>query len=592
MMRIRKIGMNGFGKFNDRSFDLHQPVTVFFGQNEAGKSTIMGFIRAMLFGFPTRANMSARYEPLRGGVHGGYIIVDDAQGREYRIERYDGAKHASNATWPKLRITLDDGTEAEESVLNTLLGQMNAHVFNNVFAFSLDELQHFSSLQSDEISSYLFSAGTGGGAKALIEAEKKLSQQLDQRFKPRGRIQPINVMLSELEASKQQLHNSSVSVAHYNECALAMQQLEAEREQLSVHLESERAQLAWLELCLQVHEDWTLLQTFKKELNEPLAQPERVSVNKFFWVTLALNLGLPSIFASLGQWSASLISFIMVAAVNGWLGFDLIRQRKLLIQDAHAVQDERKRIEEEVKQLELYLQTKVGVERREALDTLLNEVAYAELKAAYAEQHERVKQGDRQLNELAIQQGRTQAELERLLSDQQYRLQRQQHEELKASFQELVGEWATYALCMQLFKRVKHTYEYEKQPLVLQKAGAYLADMTSNRYVRIIAPLGAKTLRVEREDGALIEAHFLSRGTMEQLYLAMRFAFADKYANTVALPIVMDDILVNFDRERLQRTIALLEHVSKRHQIIVFTCHPHIRDELTKHISDLQCVAL
>ena len=69
--------VNGFGIHRDRSFELEvdAQAIVFFGHNEAGKSTLMGFVRSMLFGFPKRNNKHERYEPLSGGVHGGAITI-------------------------------------------------------------------------------------------------------------------------------------------------------------------------------------------------------------------------------------------------------------------------------------------------------------------------------------------------------------------------------------------------------------------------------------------------------------------------------------------------------------------------------------
>ena len=52
-MRIKSIIVDGFGLFYDVSVeDMPDGVTLFAGDNEAGKSTMLGFIRAILFGFP------------------------------------------------------------------------------------------------------------------------------------------------------------------------------------------------------------------------------------------------------------------------------------------------------------------------------------------------------------------------------------------------------------------------------------------------------------------------------------------------------------------------------------------------------------
>ena len=66
----------------------------------------------------------------------------------------------------------------------------------------------------------------------------------------------------------------------------------------------------------------------------------------------------------------------------------------------------------------------------------------------------------------------------------------------------------------------------------------------------------------------------MSTGTREQLYLAIRLAYVRHYCNTSeSLPMVMDDILVNFDDERARSTLACLAEISKHVQIIFLTCH-------------------
>ena len=134
-LKIQRMYVNGFGIHHDRTFqlDLDAQATVFYGHNEAGKSTLMSFIRAMLFGFPKRNNKLERYEPLSGGVHGGVLTMVDHNGTEIRLERYE--KNSS------LKLILSDGSEAGETALQSLLGGLTADLYKNLFAFSLSELQ-------------------------------------------------------------------------------------------------------------------------------------------------------------------------------------------------------------------------------------------------------------------------------------------------------------------------------------------------------------------------------------------------------------------------------------------------------------------
>ena len=75
------------------------------------------------------------------------------------------------------------------------------------------------------------------------------------------------------------------------------------------------------------------------------------------------------------------------------------------------------------------------------------------------------------------------------------------------------------------------------------------------------------------------QPHELSRGTREQLYLALRFGLIrDLGERTERLPVVIDEVLVNFDPSRARLTAQSLKLLARDNQILVFTCHPGMRD--------------
>ena len=64
-MRIETLYIDGFGHFTQRTFGpFDAPITIFDGENEAGKSTLLAFIRTVLYGFPTRGR-NEYYPPFR-----------------------------------------------------------------------------------------------------------------------------------------------------------------------------------------------------------------------------------------------------------------------------------------------------------------------------------------------------------------------------------------------------------------------------------------------------------------------------------------------------------------------------------------------
>src|SRR5580700_9522466 len=90
-MRIGAWHIDGFGIFHDFEVSLGDGLTVFLGPNEAGKSTLLGFLRAMLFGFPGKRSRALPYPPLRGGRHGGRLVLEGPG--EVAVERFAGRKN-------------------------------------------------------------------------------------------------------------------------------------------------------------------------------------------------------------------------------------------------------------------------------------------------------------------------------------------------------------------------------------------------------------------------------------------------------------------------------------------------------------------
>jgi len=139
----------------------------------------------------------------------------------------------------------------------------------------------------------------------------------------------------------------------------------------------------------------------------------------------------------------------------------------------------------------------------------------------------------------------------------------------------LAHEWAVRALTGRLLAETRSRYERERQPDVVRAATAHFGRITGGRYARIVAPPGDASVRVETESGEGRLTDELSRGTAEQLYLALRFGLIEEFArHAEALPVVMDDILVNFDADRAARAAATIRDLSERHQVLYFTCHP------------------
>lgn len=257
-MRIEELYLDGFGHFSQQQIGpLNQPITIICGPNEAGKSTLLAFIRAVLFGFPLRYR--SYYPPLAGGRHGGRITLLNDAGQAYVVERYSGAGGALGVK------TLDGSPLDGKGVLNRLLVQASPDTFKSIFAFSLDELQNSKILEEDGVKGYIYSAGLG--VPRLPDLLKSLSEKKSEIFRPYGRNQKVTKLLADLGEVDQQLKEVEGNAARYGSLVARQEEIQRHLEKADSQHARLRYRLAEVETLLKGWEDWVALVDCEKNLN-------------------------------------------------------------------------------------------------------------------------------------------------------------------------------------------------------------------------------------------------------------------------------------------------------------------------------------
>lgn len=152
-----------------------------------------------------------------------------------------------------------------------------------------------------------------------------------------------------------------------------------------------------------------------------------------------------------------------------------------------------------------------------------------------------------------------------------------EHGGLEAELASVIEQWRVLGLARVLVERTLKRYEAQRQPAVLRRASEQFAAVTAGRYVRIDASGedGDRSLGLWSSAGGRLDAGQLSRGTAEQLYLCIRLAAAEQLGrHAAALPLVLDDVLVDLDPDRAAALAACLADAATRQQVLVLTCHP------------------
>jgi uncharacterized protein YhaN len=190
----------------------------------------------------------------------------------------------------------------------------------------------------------------------------------------------------------------------------------------------------------------------------------------------------------------------------------------------------------------------------------------------------RIEELDGQLKQLLEQRGRLVEQQRRLADDRSLAHKQMEIDEVDQKIRLAKKAWRERAVVYHMLERIRDEYEKNRQPETLLEASQYMRQLTSGRYTRVWTPLANDVLFVEQSDGQSLPVEVLSTGTREQLYVSLRMAMVAMFARRgITLPMILDDVFVNFDVGRTRIAIDVMQNFAREgHQLLVFTCHEHV----------------
>ena len=214
----------------------------------------------------------------------------------------------------------------------------------------------------------------------------------------------------------------------------------------------------------------------------------------------------------------------------------------------------------------------------EELRKLLEEETVAGIEARRGPLQSRLAVCEAQLRQRLEKRGQLAEQLRLLAEDRTPALKQFELATVQKRLSEAVHQWQVLGATARVLETVRQGYEQTRQPECLQEASAHLRRMTEGHYQRVWTPLSDDVLLVDDAAGKPLPVELLSHGVREQLFLSLRLALAGSYARRGAqLPMILDDVLVNFDAKRVRAAAGVLcELAATGYQLLVFTCHEHI----------------
>ena len=248
-MRIEEMNISGFGLFNQfKVSNLDPCLNIMLGENEAGKSTCLEFVRTLLFGSATGAGArkAPKYPAPAGSEPGGSLIIRTSDNQLLKRTWQPGTGLGKQGLFA---IENGDLQARDINDFSQLTGHITRQLYAAVYGFSLDQLQELNSLEQDaRVADILYGAGFGLGSISLPQVLSDLEdKQKKGLYTSGGSNQPINKIMARLKALRQEMKQYTEAMPRYN-------QIEQELAHLKEKLDNEQLELTQtrlFEACLQ-----------------------------------------------------------------------------------------------------------------------------------------------------------------------------------------------------------------------------------------------------------------------------------------------------------------------------------------------------
>lgn len=521
-MIIRELYIRNFGKFSEEHFYFHEGLQTVTGENEFGKSTLHAFIRAMLFGLERGRGRAAakddftRYEPWENPGYYAGMMRFSCGGKTFRLERnfHPAMKRAS-------LICEDDGEElsVEHGDLEMLLGGMTRELFDSTVSVGQLAAEPGQSL-SEALENYAANYfASGGGGFDLAHA----LQILQDRKKETARA------LREEEEAQEKARDGLDQECRY---------LEQDMDRLKEALEEKKAGLA------RVREAGRKKQAEEREQddtgNSGIGRNDPGGRGLLISGTIGALAGAAGLLWCLLAGRGILSSFFLPVTVAAGC---LLAAGILLLAAGAVSRRGGKRTAAESRTPDSKRRTPDGSPAEEA-------------------------DGREEENRLRWDMERIRAEWK-------------EKEIRRDNLREQWEESGKSGLQKKLESRIQALTDAEEE---LKKAagdtGEHLSEMINRRVSEIVSAITegryprtefGRDGRISVWDGERrIPADRLSRGTVEQIYFAVRMAAADMLLEE-PMPVILDDVFAFYDDKRLESALKWLS--SQKKQVIIFTCH-------------------
>ncbi len=129
-------------------------------------------------------------------------------------------------------------------------------------------------------------------------------------------------------------------------------------------------------------------------------------------------------------------------------------------------------------------------------------------------------------------------------------------------------------------------------PLLKNAISENFSYVTGGRYSEVLIDEDMNISVIKADNDEEININSLSGGTLDQLYISLRLGFSSLISSNKKIPLILDDSFIQYDEERLQKSLEILDKERNRRQIILFSCQKREKEILDKLQADYNYIEI
>ncbi len=619
-MKIRKLKINGFGKFVNKDISLNDGINIIYGLNESGKSTIQRFIPGVFFGLSKSKNGKEisnlnKYFPWNGLEYSGKISYVLDNGDKFEVFRDFNKKNPIIYNKNKIDISSDfnidknrgitffeDQTGIDEKIFleTALVEQQNV---------KLDKFSQTNIIQ--KITNILASGDEAISYKKTIEKISKM--QNEKVGTSRTTHKPINIIennILKLEEEKSELENSEFELDEVSSKEIEIQNtLDELNEKLNLikemklYLESSKLKYAELDFNKRLENEYDeKIQDLQSKIDIRAKQNVRLQKKKYtinyVFIFFSLILGISSyLYFNNFLVTIPFIIFILVnllyVLISKTKNNKKIKEKLLQIDELQYMIDKEIEIFKKNKEKKQF-ENKVKSERLN-VSILKNEEKLSEKYHGKVDETYIEKIFSLDVEELSNLELNLINEIDNLkMSLHTLKLEKENLKEkikkiqtlnsdiniLSKEKEELDSLNNSFKLALDILEESYKEMKENISPDFANRMSKMVNKISNGKYKNVIFD-DINGLCVELDSGKYFPCEQLSIGTIDQIYLSLRLSVLEEITPET-LPIILDETFAYFDNNRLENLLKFLLREYKDNQIIIFTCSNREVDILSK----------